>query len=107
MVPVISFLFLLQVIKPFVEALKQGLGAHPLSLAVAAGAVGGLFPVPGLTVLVCMAFIVPFQLNLAIVQGILIMSASGIWQKVAYLHGLLTDRPHHAGPSDKFCSDPA
>eukprot|EP01121_Diplochlamys_sp_Union-15-3_P009264 TRINITY_DN2520_c1_g1_i1.p1 TRINITY_DN2520_c1_g1~~TRINITY_DN2520_c1_g1_i1.p1 ORF type:complete len:155 (-),score=2.61 TRINITY_DN2520_c1_g1_i1:27-491(-) len=54
--------------QPFLDVLKQGLTPEALSLSFTLGIVGGLFPIPGVTTLVCGLFIWLFRLNIAATQ---------------------------------------
>jgi len=61
---------------PFVAVLKQGLSVRELTLALSFGIVGALFPLPGVTSLVCLllAWLVPYVVN---VRGVVSSGANG------------------------------
>ncbi|MBX2963132.1 MAG: DUF2062 domain-containing protein [Cyclobacteriaceae bacterium] len=53
-----------------IKALKQGITPHKLAITIAAGAVIALFPVYGLTTLLCFAVAIPFRLNIIVIQAV-------------------------------------
>jgi len=53
---------------PLVAVFKQGLSPQELALSFAFGISGGVFPLPGITTLVCFVFIYFFKLNIAATQ---------------------------------------
>jgi uncharacterized protein (DUF2062 family) len=56
------------VVEPLSNALSQGLSPHSIALSLSCGIVGGIFPIPLTTALICFIFIYLFQLNVAICQ---------------------------------------
>jgi hypothetical protein len=57
------------VVAPVKAVLAQGLTPRKLSLSVACGLAGGLFPVPGITTLVCIPIIYAAGANPVLAQG--------------------------------------
>jgi len=53
---------------PFIAVFKQGISPQVLALSFAFGISGGVFPLPGITTLVCFVFIYFFSLNVAATQ---------------------------------------
>eukprot|EP01126_Amoeba_proteus_P022622 TRINITY_DN2281_c0_g1_i4.p1 TRINITY_DN2281_c0_g1~~TRINITY_DN2281_c0_g1_i4.p1 ORF type:complete len:150 (+),score=18.13 TRINITY_DN2281_c0_g1_i4:61-510(+) len=48
--------------------IRQGLSAEELSLSIAFGITGGLFPIPGVTTFVCFLFVWLFNVNMVVCQ---------------------------------------
>jgi len=61
-------LFNTRVKAPLIAVFKQGISPQVLALSFAFGVTGGIFPLPGITTLVCFVFIYFFQLNIAATQ---------------------------------------
>ncbi|KAL6058152.1 hypothetical protein QOT17_015008 [Balamuthia mandrillaris] len=57
-----------RIVKPFKDVLSQGLSPEALALSLAFGITGGVFPIPGITTLVCAVFIYFWKLNVAACQ---------------------------------------
>jgi uncharacterized protein (DUF2062 family) len=57
-----------KIVLPLVDLLKQGMGPSKLSLALATGAVIGVFPVLGLATVVCGSIAALFRLNHPAIQ---------------------------------------
>jgi len=55
---------------PIVAVFKQGLSPEVIALSFAFGITGGIFPLPGITTLVCFVFIYLFGLNIPATQVI-------------------------------------
>eukprot|EP01125_Pyxidicula_operculata_P004113 TRINITY_DN1596_c0_g1_i1.p1 TRINITY_DN1596_c0_g1~~TRINITY_DN1596_c0_g1_i1.p1 ORF type:complete len:189 (-),score=20.85 TRINITY_DN1596_c0_g1_i1:38-604(-) len=53
---------------PLLAVFKQGLTPEALAMSFAFGITGGVFPVPGITTLICMVLIYLFKLNVAATQ---------------------------------------
>jgi len=53
---------------PLISVFKQGLSPEVLALSFAFGITGGVFPLPGITTIVCFVFIYFFRLNVAATQ---------------------------------------
>jgi uncharacterized protein (DUF2062 family) len=64
----IARLFRQKVLLPIGAALRQGATPHELALAIAAGAVLGVFPLLGTTTLLCAGAAWAFRLNLVAIQ---------------------------------------
>jgi uncharacterized protein (DUF2062 family) len=64
----IARLFRDKVLVPIGAALRQGATPHELALAIAAGAVLGVFPLMGATTLFCAGVAWAFRLNLVAIQ---------------------------------------
>jgi len=52
-----------KIIDPLKSVFTQGLSPEALAMSFAFGITGGLFPIPGITTLVCLVFIYLFSLN--------------------------------------------
>jgi hypothetical protein len=61
------------VVDPLLGAFRQGLTRQTISLSFACGIVGGLFPIPFTTSVICFLFIYLFSLNVAICQVVNIL----------------------------------
>ncbi len=57
-----------KVLKPLLSFLKQGITPTKLALSISLGLVFGLFPIVGVTTLLCLAISFVFKLNLAAIQ---------------------------------------
>jgi len=55
-------------LKPLLEYLKQGISPEKLALCISLGGVIGLFPIIGVTTVICAAVAIIFKLNMAIIQ---------------------------------------
>jgi len=57
-----------KLIKPLMGFLKQGVSPEKLALCISLGGVIGLFPVVGITTIICAAVAIIFRLNMAVIQ---------------------------------------
>lgn len=62
--------FKTKILHPFRTALEAGMTVHLMSLTITFGIIGGLFPVPGFTALICLLFGIIFKLNIPLMQVI-------------------------------------
>lgn len=57
-----------KVYDPLMDLLRRGLSPKTISLSLSFGIVGGLFPIPGITSVICFIFTYLFSLNLVATQ---------------------------------------